>query len=289
MTEFKVGTEVAVSSNIYHKPYMHCRILDTAVTPHGTYFLTRVTETFGSSQAVGDIVSVPLCDCTVIDKQPAHEPQTVRETMNEIEVAIITDVLKYRNDHPGASVEQCAADLGLCPETVTAVIESPNRLASGVTVLADKVAPAITDALMTEAPEGSTKPIPTLAGSVREGAVHLPILDDIKTVGREASAEACTTKKDEPYNHSMGVKLVSAGASGEDVLLEAETVSELIYIIAGALQKLINEYDYGTEEARVEAEDFISGHFRQLKFLCMEAEQLHGILEDEYLQQEYQE
>jgi len=286
MTEFKVGTEVAVRSNVYHKPHMHGRILGIAATPHGTYFLVKVTETFGSCHAVGDEVAVPICDCMPItQKQCARPPQTKEETMNEIEVAIITDVVNYHRDHPGASVEQCAADLGLCPETVTAVLDSPNRLVKGVTVLADKVAPAIKDSLMTEDPKLGTKPIPTLAGAERDGAVHLPVLNDIKVEGRQESAEAAKTV--EPVDDGGALKL----ETGEEdpPIIESEDVSQLIYVIASAIQKLATEYDYGSEEAQVCAQDFISHHQRQLKFLCMQAEELHGILEDEFLQQEYQE
>jgi len=203
-------------------------------------------------------------------------PQTIRETMNEIEVAVIAEIVKYFCDHPSeGSVAKCAADLGYSPETVLGVVQAMNRT-PGVTVLADKVTPAIKDALATADPGVGTKPIRTLAGAERDGKVHLPTLADIEVRGREESAEAALKLSDAKEEGSP-IRI----DPDESIELDHEQVDAFLFLWGKVLQSLATDYDYANDEAADKAWSFIEDHKKALQFLCQYAGEVRDIIEFE--------
>ncbi len=205
-------------------------------------------------------------------------PQTKEETMNEIDAAVVSDIVNYFRDHPHTgSVVECASALGYPLDTVAMVVRNSRQIGA-VTVLADKVAPAIKDSLMTEDPGVGTKPIRTLAGTERDGAVHLPVLNDVKVEGREESAEeahkVAAEKKGDDSRSDL--KLVA-----EDIHMDHEQVRAFLFMFGKLFQSLTTEYDYGDDEDADKAWGFIENHKKAISFLCKHASEIQEIIDFE--------
>lgn len=185
------------------------------------------------------------------------EPQTIRETMNDIDAKLAREINAYFEHNPGSTFLACADSLG-CDLSAIWAARGGDKDYHKLTVLNDKQSPAIQDAIAVEA-DHLGKTIPTLTGSERDGKVVLPTLHDVK----EEMVDPVEKVVDD----------------------ESEDVRQAIFTLAEFLQGLATNYDYGTEEEYLEAQEFILEHSRELKFLAVQAEQVDGIIDEEELEE----
>ncbi len=252
------------------------------------------------------------------------QPQTKEETMNDIDAKLADSINDYFKQNPNAMLKECAetldCDLELVWDVRSAVIGHPERHDT-VTLLDDLKPSSITDGLVVQPSTGcGTKPIPTLAGAMeRDGKIVLPMLNDIvnerdKALQDKLSHEermqlqtANPSTRDEwdgmlvkaggkpstdtawERHHRSALEAVEAKDEqqviDEQRDADEEDVSDAIFELASLLQLLATNYDYGSEEEYLEAQEFIMTHRRALKFLAIQADQIDGIIEEEEMEE----